>query len=75
MIEYVVMDYDGEPVTIENGCMYEPSPPYDCESDKWAVWNSETCEWEFEPDDDRCGNDRRDYGGDWYDCNTDWRSW
>lgn len=74
MIEYTIMDYEGEPTIIENGEMYEPSPPYDCETDKWAEWNSETCEWEFEPD-DSCGNDRRDYGGGWYDCNTDWRSW
>lgn len=24
---------------------------------------------------DQYGNDRRDYGMGWYDCNTDWRQW
>ena len=57
MIKHVVMDYEGEPVTIEDGKMYEPSPPYDCYRDKWAEWNSETCEWEFEPDDEECEPD------------------
>ena len=27
MIEYVVMDYDGEPVTIEEGRILEAEPP------------------------------------------------
>ena len=30
---------------------------------------------EEEEEIDECGNDRRDYGMGWYDCNTDWRSW
>ncbi len=44
MIEYTVLDYEGEPVTIEDGEMLIADPPdYD------FSWNSEDCEWE--PDD------------------------
>lgn len=32
-------------------------------------------EEEKEDDYDVCGNDRKDYGMGWYDCNTDWQSW
>ena len=47
---YVLMDYDGAAVVIDNGEMlyYEP--------DEGEHWNSETCE--FEPDED---------DEDWYD--------
>lgn len=72
MIEYTVMDYEGEAVTIEDGEMLTVY------ADRGEHWNSETCEFEPDEDDDLnepCGNDREDYGMGWYDCNTDWRSW
>lgn len=48
MIEYVLMDYEGEPVSIEEGEMLTWYP------DEGEHWNSETCE--FEPDEDDCDN-------------------
>lgn len=85
MIEYTIMDYDGEPVTIEDSTMYY----WDAEDGQH--WNSETLQFEDdeeeeedcddEPDWDaipygwhgnpyRRGNsDRKLYGMDWYDCN------
>lgn len=44
MIEYTVMDYEGEPVTIEDGEIYEADPPTSN-----SQWNSDDCEWE-DPD-------------------------
>ena len=83
MIEYVVMGYDGEPVTIKNGEIYEAEEPpgyYDRVTDKFKLprWNPETQEWNWEEDDDNdepLGNDRELYGLGWYDCNTDLRNW
>ena len=44
MIEYTVLDYEGEPVTIEDGELLMADPPdYD------SHWNAKDCEWE--PDD------------------------
>ena len=52
-IEYVVMDYEGEPTIIEDGQMWEAPPPryYDDDTNelKYQVWNSEDCEWEDPP--------------------------
>ena len=72
MVEYTVLDYEGEPVTIEDGEILEAEPPESDEGEYY--WDSQECDWEFEPY-DRNGNDARDYGMGWYDCNTDWRSW
>ena len=83
MIEYTVMDYEGEPVTIEDGEISEVDTPrdiYDADygyvtkEDGEIYWDSDDVEWKFEPY-DFCGNDRKDYGMGWYDCNTDWRRW
>lgn len=70
MIEHVLMDYEGEPVSIEEGEMFTWYP------DEGEHWNSETCE--FEPDED----EEEAYGDDddapvvapyfdtgWHDCN------
>lgn len=71
MIQYVVMDCEGKPVTIEDGLKFWHEP------DDGQRWNSATLQ--FEPDDDEpldeYGNDVRDYGLGWYDCNSDWRTW
>lgn len=79
MIEHVVMDYDGEPVTIENGEIYDAeSSYYDHEKGRTVtqIWNPATLDWEDPDDDDEpCGNDRALYRLGWYDCNTDWRNW
>lgn len=83
MIEYTVMDYEGEPVIIENGEMYDAEPPddvYDRYDNRYSkdqgdiYWNSEKGDWEIELYDFN-GNDREEYGLGWYDCNTDWRTW
>ena len=57
MIEYTVLDYEGEPVTIEDGEILEYEP---------AVEDDE--------EEDEVDYPRHKYH-DWYDCNTDWRSW
>lgn len=84
MIEYVVMDYDGEPVTVENGDIREAEPPTELWNDRreeyrggkdMIYWDSDACEWTLEPYNEPCGNDRELYGLGWYDCNTDWRNW
>lgn len=46
MIEHTVMDYEGKPVSIEDGEIYEVDAPYK------KVWNSEWCEWEKAPVDE-----------------------
>ena len=84
MIEYVVMDYDGEPVTIEDGQMWEAEPPrsvwhdssqkYIDKEDGEIYWDGDEVEWKVEHYDFN-GNDRELYGMGWYDCNTDWRDW
>lgn len=53
MIEYVLMDYDGEAVSIENGEMLWWYP------DKDEHWNPDTLK--FEPNDDDDDEDK-DYG-------------
>ena len=78
MIEYVVMDYDGEPVIIKDGEMWKPSPPrsvwherrgeYVDEEDGEIYWDSDELDWKIELYDFN-GNDRKLYGMDWYDCN------
>ena len=85
MIEYTVMDYEGEPVTIKNGDMWDAEPPeevYSDRDDKYYTkeqgdiyWDSDKCDWDIEVYDEPCGNDRELYGAGWYDCNTDWRNW
>ena len=80
-VEYVVMDYAGEPVIIYEGEICEDDDPptyWDASRDKRMPmeWNSRYCCYEEqEPEDEPCGNDRELYGTGWYDCNTDWRSW
>ena len=81
-IEPVVMDYEGEPVTIEDGEILEAEPPRDVWSDRLfeyvdteecaceVYWDSDECDWKVALLEE-CGNDARDYGRDWYDCNTD----
>ena len=73
---YVLMDYDGKPVSIENG------EKYYWDGDEGEHWNPATLSFElddededFSDDDEPCGNDRELYGLGWYDCNTDWRNW
>jgi len=60
-IEYVTLDYDGEPVVIENGeilCddyLDHKASFYvsgDIAPTVYQEWNSETCEWE-DPEDPR----------------------
>lgn len=56
MIEYTVLDYEGEPVTIENGEILEASPPRatnerGCEI-RYQVWNPDECDWEDEEPED-----------------------
>lgn len=63
MIEHVVMDYDGEPVTIENGEICDAEPPTELWDD-WReeyrggkdmiYWDSNACEWALEPYDEPC---------------------
>ena len=58
-IEYVTLDYDGEPVVIEDGEIYDEYRDYwDSEAGRFIdlEWNSETCEWE-EPETDYCSSD------------------
>ena len=55
MIEYVVMDYDGEPAVIENGRLFIPNPPratneHGCQI-LYQVWNPDILDWE-NPDND-----------------------
>ena len=45
MIKYVVMDYDGELVTIDDGRMYYR------EADEGQHWDSETLQFEDDEDD------------------------
>lgn len=78
MIKYIIMDYEGEPVTIENGRILDVEPPrsvwherrdkYIDSDDGDVYWDSEELDWKIEPY-DYYGNDARDYGRDWYDCN------
>jgi len=51
-MEYVVMDYEGEPTIIEDGEMWIAERPYDADREIYADWDSEECEWEFEPEDE-----------------------
>ena len=46
MIEYVVMDYDGEPVSIEEGeiLLWEP--------ETGEHWNSSTCQFEADEEEE-----------------------
>lgn len=73
MLEPVILDYDGTPVSIEEGELLEWYP------DDGEHWNPDTRQ--FEPndddefDDDDYGNAAKLYGRGWYDCNTDWRNW
>ena len=81
-IEPVVLDYEGEPAVIINGEIFDAYPPRDVWSDRLydyvdtkevpceVYWDSDECDWKVELL-DVCGNDARDYGTDWYDCNTD----
>lgn len=41
MIKHTTLDYEGDPVTIENGEVLEAEPPY-----RDQVWNSDDLEWE-----------------------------
>lgn len=81
-IEPVVMDYEGEPVTIIDGEIFDAYPPRVVWSDRLqdyvdtdeeyceVYWDSDECDWKVDLL-DVCGNDARDYGTSWYDCNTD----
>lgn len=40
-IKHTTLDYEGDPVTIEEGHIYEAEPPY-----RDQVWNSEDLEWQ-----------------------------
>lgn len=78
MIEYTVMDYEGEPTIIENGEMWEVEPPkevwhdrhdrYYTKEDGDIYWDSDKLDWDIDLF-DFCGNDRELYGLGWYDCN------
>ena len=78
MIEYTVMDYEGEPVTIEDGEILDAEPPRSVWSEKREeylddtegeiYWDSEARDWAIE-EYDFYGNDVRDYGRAWWDCN------
>lgn len=59
MIEYTVMDYEGEPVTIEDGEIGEVDTPRDIYDDDYGYvtkddgeiyWDSDDVEWKFKPD-------------------------
>lgn len=45
---------------------------WDCDCYADHSDHSDEREAEYE---DEYGNDRRDYGMGWYDCNTDWQTW
>lgn len=47
-IKHVTLDYDGEPVTLDDGKLLEARPPYQNQ-----VWNSENLEWEDSPQEDQ----------------------
>lgn len=58
MIEYVVMDYEGEPAIIKDGRAIEPDKPLSvwdddrdekCYDKDRMYWNSDACEWALEP--------------------------
>lgn len=78
MIEYTILDYEGEPTVIKGGEMWEAEPPrevwYDREDrylskDEGDIyWDSDKCDWDIDPYDFN-GNDREDYGLGWWDCN------
>lgn len=84
MIEYTTLDYEGEPVIIEDGEILEVETPkevwndhrerYMTEDEGDIFWDSDELDWTIDLY-DFCGNDARDYGLGWYDCNSDWRSW
>ena len=84
MIEYTVMDYDGEPVTIKDGeiwdarqlqtVWHEGREEYIDKDDEEIYWDSDDVELKVTPYYFN-GNDRELYGMGWYDCNTDWRNW
>ena len=57
MVDYVVMDYDGEPVIIEDGEMCDVEP------DEGEHWNPDTLE--LEPDDDEDDYENYDDEPDW----------
>ena len=55
MIEYTVMDYEGEPAIIENGRILEAEPPkeiWDERRDEYRegeiYWDSEELEWKLD---------------------------
>lgn len=58
MIEYVTLDYDGEPVTIEDGEILDAEPPkevwsdykfrYMTEDEGDIFWDSEALDWKIE---------------------------
>ena len=74
---YVLMDYDGKAVSIEDGKIY-----YWDADDDWH-WNSETLQFEEDIEEEEKENDSDDYpvtayvgcgfarlyGSSWYDCN------
>lgn len=63
-IEHVTLDYDGNPVVIEDSEILEESRDYwDSVAERFIdlEWNSETCEWE-EPETDYNSSDWDD---DW----------
>ena len=77
MIEQVVMDYDGEPVTIENGEMYDAEKPLGiwdedreefCYDQDRMYWDKDACDWALEPYEEPLGNDADLYGRSWFDC-------
>lgn len=87
MIEYSVIDYEGELVIIEDGEIYMAEPPqvpikiyydrYGDESDIEygdAVWNSQTCDWE-EYDPAEIPYEAPYHGLSRWECNTDFRNW
>lgn len=58
-MEYVVMDYEGEPVTIEDGEIYYAEPPdtaWDERREEYRegeiYWDSQDLEWKVEPEDE-----------------------
>ena len=67
MIEYTVMDYEGEPVIIENGEML------DVYADSGEHWNAQTCE--FEPDEEEDSYSYADEDDSWYRNSNSWNSW
>ena len=75
MIEYVVIDYDGEPTLIVDGELLNAEPPTELWDD-WreeyrggddVYWDSDACEWALEPYEEPYAPLSKDKYDNWYE--------